>query len=169
MKYLATLGLACLLLTGCNAQQTALSVSNVITGILNIVQAEIPQLPATDQAGVQGFITLGQNLNAQAISCEMAAGGTKTKLATCLTTFASGLLSPAEMAQLRILSAAAQRDVTIGAGAAIIAINGIMTQWGQPVLPTPVIGTAAPATTVELYAIEKQLWDAGYPVPVFYQ
>jgi hypothetical protein len=150
--FVAPLVLAVLAMTGCNTQQSALAVSNVITGILNIVQAEIPQLPSTDQAGVQSFVTLGQTLNTQAISCETAAGNTKSKLASCLTLFASGLLNPTELTQLRVLSAAAQRNVQIGATAAIIAINGIMTQWGQPVVPTPVI-TAEEADPTAVYAM----------------
>jgi hypothetical protein len=163
-RYILALALSStLLMSGCSAQSTAQSVSNIIVGILNIVQAEIPQLPPSDQAAVQSFITLGFNLDSQANICIASAGNTKAKLATCLTTFASGLLSPTELTQLRILGPAAQKNVQLGATAAIIAINGILTQWGQPVVPNPAIASIQP-TPAELHSLSARLQAEGYQV-----
>ena len=121
-----------LTLSGCSAQQTAQNISNVVGGILSIAQQEEQALPSADVAVMTPWVTLGISLNAQTNTCIAAAGNTKAKLATCLTTFVGGLLSPQELAQLRILSPATQKKVQLYATAALIAINGALTQWGRP-------------------------------------
>lgn len=149
-----------LTMTGCTAQQTAQNISNVVAGILSIAQQEEQALPPADVAVMTPWVTLGISLNAQTNTCIAAAGNTKAKLATCLTTFVGGLLSPQELAQLRILSPATQKKVQLYATAALIAINGALTQWGQPAQPNP---TIAPATSAaDLRVLSAQLRAEGF-------
>ena len=148
-------------MAGCTAQQTAQDVSNVVGGILNIAQQEEQALPAADVAVMTPWVTLGLSLKAQADTCIAAAGNTKAKLATCLTAFVGGLLSPTELAQLRILSPATQKKVQLYATAALIAINGALTNWGQPAKPNPTISSEAPDAE-DFHALSAQLRIEGY-------
>lgn len=153
----------CFTMSSCSAQQTAQNISNVVGGILNIAQAEEPALPQADAAVITPWIALGFTLQGQANTCIAAAGNTKSKLATCLTAFVGGLLSPTEMAQLRILSPAAQKKVQLWATACLIAINGALTNWGQSPQPNPTLATGP--TAAELNVLSAQLRLEGYPVP----
>lgn len=150
-------------MVGCNAQQAAQTTSNVINGILNIAQAEEAALSPTDSAIMTPWVNLGFTLDSQLNTCINAAGGTKAKLASCITGFTSGLLSPAELAQLRILSPAVQTKVQIVATAVIIAVNGALTQFGAAAQPNPTVA-AVPATHAELHELSARLEAEGYAV-----
>jgi len=147
-------------LTGCSAQQTAQNISNVLGGILNIAQQEEQALGQADAAILSHWVTLGLTLKGQTDTCIGAAGNTKAKLATCLTAFVGGLLSPQELAGLRIMSTASQKKVQLYATAALIAINGALTQWGQPAQPNPTIAVAP--STAEVRRLSAQLQLEGY-------
>lgn len=149
-----------LTMSACNAQQTAQSISNVLAGILNIAQAETPTIPAADQAQFTSWVTLGQTLQGQLNTCIAASGSTKAKLNTCLTTFASGLLAPAEMTQLRIMSVHSQSRVQLYATAAIIAVNGILTQFGATAVPAPTVTTVTAQFDID--ELQHSLAAAGY-------
>jgi hypothetical protein len=155
MKRLLPILLCCTFLVGCSAQNKAVQISAILADILNILKAEIPNVPASDQAGVASFVNLGLTLDGQANTCIAGAGNTKASLLNCFSVFAAGLLSPTELTQLRILSPKAQADVELGATAVIIAINGIEADWGGTALPMPTIGT--PPTTSELQQLGEQL------------
>lgn len=150
-----------LTMTGCSAQQTAQDVSNIVGGILNIAQQEEQALPPQDVAVMTPWVTLGLSLKGQADTCIAAAGNTKAKLASCLTAFIGGLLSPTELAQLRILSPATQKKVQLYATAALIAINGALTNWGQTPQANPTISAELPHPE-DLKWLRASLVSQGY-------
>ncbi len=149
-------------LVGCSVQQTAQEINTSVLGVLNIATAEIPQLPAGDQATVAGFVALGKTLNIQASTCITGAGNTKANILQCFNTFLAGLLNPTELAELRILSIPAQTKVELYATAITIGINIAFTQWGKTTAPLPAI--APVPTSAELHYLSAQLEASGYPV-----
>lgn len=158
-SFLAFALLPLLFIVGCNAQVTAINVSNVIKSVLNIAKDEVPQFPAADQPIATNFINLGYTLDAQVDTCVGSVGNKKTKILSCFNTFAAGLLSPTELVQLRILSPKAQSRVTLYATAAVIAINGIEAAWGGTPVAQPVIGT--PPTAAELRRFANQVQNVN--------
>lgn len=157
-KFLAVPVLLALSSIGCgSAYQTAQQFQTVLTGILNLGQADISALPAADQPAVTQWIQAGQTLNTQLGSC-IAAAGTSAKPAafgSCFDTFAAGLTSPAELAQLRVLSAASQQKVELIATAAILAVNGALAVYQLATQPQPQIA-ANPPTHQELVAFARR-------------
>lgn len=147
-------------MSACNAQQAAQNVSNAIGGILNIAQAEEQALPPADSAVVTPWVNLGVTLHSQMDTCIAASGGTKAKLAGCINTFVGGLLSPQELAALRVINPNSQHTVEVVATAIMIAANGALTSWGSTAQPMPTVGT--PATQNELNDMRTELASAGY-------
>jgi len=161
-KRLAALGsLAILLLpaVGCNATTAAQDFANVITGILNIAKAEIPALPPADGAIVAEWTTLGTTLDGQLQSCITAAttaGGKKPAFLACFNTFAAGIASPAELAQLRVLSAGSQSKVQLWVTAIILGVNAALTSFGGVPAATPTVA-GVQLTHAELAQLARRL------------
>lgn len=164
LAILAAVLLVPVFFVGCSAQQDAQYFSNVIQGILQIGQAEIQQFPVGDQPIVQGFVSGGLSLQGQLNTCIAASGSTKTKLAICFGTFAAGFASPAELNSLRVTNANTQHNVIVFATGTVIAINQLLTKWGQPTIALPAITPAAPATSAELHMLSARLEAAGYQI-----
>jgi hypothetical protein len=144
-KFLAVpilLAMSCL---GCgSAYQTAQQFQSVLTGILNLGLADVSAIPAADQPAVTQWIQAAQTLNTQLGVCVAAAGtnGKAAAFGSCFDTFAAGLTSPAELAQLRVLSAASQQKVELIATAAILAVNGALAIYNLATQPQPQIAQA---------------------------
>lgn len=147
---------------GCNSQQAAQNFSNVIVGILNVAQAEEPVLSAKDAAIITPWIALGQTLDAQLNACISGAGasGKKAAFVGCFNNFASGLLNPTELAQLKVLDSGSQSKVQLWATAVIIGVNAALTNFGGTAQPMPTI--AAPPTTAQLDGLRYELVREGY-------
>src|SRR5579862_9745634 len=110
---LSSITVLVVLFAGCNPATTAQDFANVIAGILNIAKAEVPALPADDAAIVTQWTTLGTTLEGQLQTCinsATTAGGKKAAFLACFSAFAGGIVSPSELAQLRILTSGSQTD-----------------------------------------------------------
>jgi hypothetical protein len=130
---------------GCNATTTAQNFANVITGILNIAKAEVPALPPADGAIIARWTTLGTTLDGQLQTCitsATAAGGKKAAFLACFNTFAAGIASPAELAQLRVLSAGSQSKAQLWVTAIVLGVNAALTSFGGTAAPTPTVAAA---------------------------
>lgn len=135
---------------GCNAAATAQDSANVLAGIINIAKAEAPALPAADAAVVTQWATLGATLDLQLDSCitgAQAAGSKKSAFLTCFNTFAQGLLSTSELAQLKVLSAGSQSKVQLWVTAISLGINAALTAFGGTAQATPAVSTSAEQPT----------------------
>jgi len=144
---------------GCNVATTAQDFANVITGILNIAKAEIPALPPGDGAIVAQWTTLGTTLDGQLQSCitdATTAGGKKTAFLACFNTFAAGIASPAELAQLRVLSAGSLSKVQLWVTAIVLGVNAALTSFGGTAAATPQIA-AEPTSHQDLVALARQV------------
>ena len=161
-KRLAAVGSSVILLlsaVGCNATTAAQDFANVITGILNIAKAEIPALPPADGAIVTEWTTLGTTLDGQLQSCITAAttaGGKKPAFLACFNTFAGGIASPAELAQLRVLSPGSQSKVQLWVTAIILGVNAALTSFGGAPAATPTVAGVQP-THAELAQLARRL------------
>jgi len=147
----ASAALLCMSLTACNQTpaQTADRVEVVVQGVLQIAQAEESALPPADAAILKPWVDLGNTLNSQLGSCIAASGSSSSKLATCFNAFASGLLSPQELAQLKIISPSSQNRVQLWATAIIAGVNVALTAFKAANAPTPQIA-ATPTSAREL-------------------
>ncbi len=148
-----------LMTTGCNATTTAQDFANVIAGILNIAKAEIPALPPADAAIVTQWTTLGTTLDAQLRTCitnATAAGGKKAAFLACFNTFAAGIASPAELAQLRVLSAGSQSKVQLWVTAIILGVNAALTSFGGTPAATPQVAML-PASHEDLTQLARRV------------
>ncbi|HEX4002326.1 MAG TPA: hypothetical protein VHX36_06730 [Candidatus Acidoferrales bacterium] len=147
------------MLAGCNTTTAAQGFANVITGILNIAKAETPALPPADAAIIAQWTTLGTTLDAQLQTCitsATAAGGKKAAFLACFNTFAAGIASPTELAQLRVLSSGSQNKVQLWVTAIILGVNAALTSFGG-VAATPPQVAAQPASRQELVALAQRL------------
>ena len=146
-----------LLPMGCssNSLANAQKASNVIGAIIAVAQAETPAIPAQDQAAYTGWVTLLSTFQSQLNTCISAAStsGGKTAFLGCFNAFASGLNSPAELAQLRILSASTQGKVQLYVVAIITGVNVALQFFGGTPATTPTVG-AAP-TAAELHQLQR--------------
>lgn len=149
-------------LSGCNAQQTATDFSNVISGILNIAQAEEPALPPADGAILTQWTNLGITLEAQLNGCigGLSSMSKKSSFATCFNSFALGLTNPTELAQLRILSSTSQSKVELWVTAIVLGVNGALQAFGGGAIVPPTITT--PPATADLNNLRLQLRSEGY-------
>lgn len=135
-----------LMAAGCNATTAAQDFANVITGILNIAKAEEPTLPSADGAIVAQWTALGTTLDGQLQTCitgASAAGGKKAAFLACFNTFAAGIASPSELAQLRVT-------------AIILGVNAALTSLGGTAQATPTVA-AVPASHEDLEALARRV------------
>jgi hypothetical protein len=148
-----------LMTLGCNATTTAQDFANVIAGILNIAKAEIPALPQADAAIITQWTTVGTTLDAQLQTCitnATAAGGKKATFLECFNTFAAGIASPSELAQLRVLSAGSQSKVQLWVTAIILGVNAALTSFGGTSKAVPQVALQ-PASRPELFALARRV------------
>ena len=148
-----------LMTAGCNATTTAQDFANVIAGILNIAKAEIPALPPPDAAIVTQWTTLGTTLDAQLQTCitsATATGGKKAAFLACFNTFAAGIASPAELAQLRVLSAGSQSKMQLWVTAIILGVNAALTSFGGTPTATPQVAVV-PASHDDLAQLARRV------------
>jgi hypothetical protein len=154
-----------LLFGGCtqSSQQQAQDFSNVVGTVLSIAQADAGVVPAQDQAVYTSFVNLGITLHTQLNTCISASGasGAKATFLACFNTFAGGLISPAELAQLRLLSAGTQSKAQLIVTAIITGVDIALTAFGGTPAPTPAI-SATPTTAAELHDFAIRAGYAGY-------
>jgi len=146
---LAAVVLVCFGIGACNAQQTALKAQAVVSATLKVAAAEETLVPTADQAAFTSWISLGNTLNGQLATCITNVSGLvgkSAKFASCFTTFASGLLSSAELAQLRLLSAGTQAKVQLYVTAIVTGIDIVVA------LQTPAVAQTQP-TPASLHAL----------------
>ena len=147
-------------LTGCTAQSTATKAQAVIGAVLTVAQAEQSLVPPADQAAFANFVSLGLTLNAQLGTCIAKSDGVMgvgSKFGACFTAFATGLTTPAELAQLRVLSEPSQKKVGLYLTGIIAGVNIIVAftaPAGAPPAPTAAelhnLGLRAGLSTREL-------------------
>jgi hypothetical protein len=163
-KLILPLALSLVLLTGCNGLQTAQRAQSAIQVALNIAAVEENLVPVQDQAIYKNFVTLGNTLNGQLGTCITNVGGIMgkgAKFASCFNTFAQGVLSPTELAQLRLLSPATQARIQLYVTAVVAGVNIAIAAFGGTPATTPVIGSAP--STSELQGVEHRMAiAAGY-------
>lgn len=153
-KQLASVLLACVLImpigvSGCNSLSDATRAQNAITAVLQIAKAELPAIPMQDQAAYTNWVNLGISLDTQLGTCITGVSGLMGKgaqFAACFTAFATGFLSTAELAQLRLLNPVTQGKVQLYATAAITAVNLAIALWDGTAQPAPVV-TTPPASS----------------------
>lgn len=144
---------SCIGLTSCNSQADAQNAQRIIYAVLRTAQVEEPAVPAADQAAYTKFVNLGLSLASQLSTCiSNVSGFTRkgAKFASCFNTFASGLLAPGELAQLRLLSPATQAKVQLYVTAAVAGIN-VIVSFAQPQI------ASEPVSTVALHALGRRL------------
>ena len=139
---LALIAVLCFSMAGCNGLATATKAQNVITAVLTVAKAEVALVPPQDQAGYTNFVNLGITLDGQLGNCitnvkGLMGMGTGPKFAACFTTFASGLTTPAELAQLRILSTGTQGRVGLYLTGIVAGVNLIVAFTAPAVAPPP--------------------------------
>lgn len=155
----AVIALAIVGLTGCNAYKAANATLNTIGDIFTIAQNDLPALeangtiPAKDVPGVTGWLAAGQLLKTQAQTCVTAAGTSAkaSALGACLVTFATGLTSPAELADIRVLSKGSQAKIELWATGFVLTANGFCVVEGCSTTPVPIIQSTTAPTAEELH------------------
>ena len=151
---------------GCNVAQDAERAQSVISAVLQIAQAEEPALPPADAAILAQWVHLGITLNAQLTTCVSAAasnGNKKSAFLACFNSFSQGLLQPAELAQLRVLSPASERKVQLYVTAIAVGLNVAIPLLGGTPEPAPAISAVQPSPQ-ELAAFAHRI---GAPAPGF--
>lgn len=159
-KLLLAILLFSVVFIGCNAQTAAQDAQVAISVAVSIAAAEEPAIPAGDQAAFTSFVTLAQTLDTQLGTCITQVSGVmgkSGKFLACFNTFAGGLASPAEMAQLRLLSPSTQQKVQIYVTAAIAAVNIAIKAYGGASASTPTVATLTPDNQQELAQLEGQM------------
>lgn len=150
-------------LGGCNTYQAALTAVNTAGQVIAIAQDDLPALeasgviPAADGPVVTAWLSAASTLQGQAKTCVTSAGtsGTKAALGNCLFVFANGLTSPAELANLRVLSKSSQQKVELWATGVTLAADGYCVIEGCTQAAPPVITQTAP-TAEELHDLRVE-------------
>ena len=156
-----------LVLGGCNAAAVATRTQNIVAGVIAIAQADIPVLEqggtisAADAPIVNAYLALGVSLDSQLAACNqnaISAGSKKAAFLGCFNAFSNGLLSPSELAQLRVLSPKAQNQTIIWVTAIALGVNVAFDAFGGTPIMTPVtVGTAPPPTTSDLELLAARI------------
>lgn len=145
---------------GCTSTQKAQDASKAIAVVLTIAQAEAGLVPAGDQVIYNGFVSLGNTLEGQLNTC-IGGLGLMSKNAAflgCFNAFASGLTSPAELAQLRILSAGTQGRVQIIVAGVIAGVNIAVDAFGGSSVSVPVVASS-PASQASIQQLRQQVLE----------
>lgn len=129
-------------ITGCNGLSAATKAQNVITAVITVAKAEAPVVPAQDQAAYSNFVNLAISLDGQLAKCITSVSGImgkSGKFASCFTTFASGLTTPAELAQLRVLNPQTQQKVQLYLTSIVAGVNVALAFFSNSAVPPPVV------------------------------
>lgn len=138
---------------GCNGLQEAQRVENVLAGLITLAQSEVSVVPPQDKAIFQNYIALAGTLDGQLKACISGVSGVtgqSKKFLACFNAFATGLTSPAELAQLRLLSPSAQNRVQLYVTAVITGVNVALSYFGGSAATPPTVSTTPP-TSAELH------------------
>ena len=140
-------------LVGCKEQPKIVVALGVVGNVFTLAQDDLPSLQvagvltAADVKAFGNWLTAGQTLLAQGQTCVngLGASGSASALAACVNAFATGLLSPAEQANLRIISPGAQKKVTLYVTAIVLATNFAAQIVNAVQSQTPPVGSTAAA------------------------
>lgn len=149
---LALLAISTLGITGCNKTASVQTALNIASQVLTLAQDDIPSLQVSgiltsgDAVAFGNWIAGAKALVTQADTCVGASGGTTSVIVGCVNTIGAGLLSPAEQADLRIISAKAQAKVSLYVTAFVLAVNAVAVIVNAPSAPTPTVGVAESTT-----------------------
>lgn len=150
-----------LLGAGCSSTTVAQRAQTAIALAVSIAQAEEQLVPAADQPAYNSFVALAQSLDVQLGTCLSNVGGLamnkSAKFLSCFNTFASALLSPAELAQLRLLSPGVQDKVKIYAAAIVAGVNIAVAALGGKPVALPAEAVPSPAVHAQLEQVEQQM------------
>lgn len=156
-------------MSSCNATATANKAEQIISAVLQTAKVEASAIPPADQAAYNNFVALGLNLDGQLKTCINNVGGIMgkgAKFASCFNTFASSLLSPQELAQLRIISTSAQQKVQLYVTAVVAGVN-VIVQFKTPQISAAAVTTAErQELLLKVYAQDPQAFD-GIPGQYF--
>lgn len=136
---------------GCKQQPAVVSALKIVQQVISLAQADLPALQivgtlnAADETAVQGWLSAASTIVGQGQTCVngLGNGGTTAALANCVNTIGTGLLSPAEMAQLRIISPKAQHSVAIYVTAVVLGVNAVAQIVQATQTATPTVGGAS--------------------------
>lgn len=147
---------------GCKLNPAAVSAGlNVADQVVVLAEDDLPglqvsgALSAADAAAATKWLTAADTILKQGVSCTAAAGATSSIVVSCIQTVASGLISPAEQANLNIVSAGGQHKIALYVTAVILAVNGVedIAKLVHTTVP-PVGATPGPGpTTQELHEL----------------
>lgn len=158
--FLAVILSCSLTLSGCNYQQDAQKTANVIAAVIAVAKAEAQVVPPADQAAYNNFIAALSTLDGQLNTC--IAGASSSRKATflnCFNTFATGLTTPAELAQLRIVDKGVQGKVVLYVVGIVAGVNVALSFFGGTAVTPPTAGPAP--TSSELRELANQIGYHG--------
>lgn len=131
-------------LSGCNYQQDAQRTANVIAAVIAVAKVEAQVVPVADQVAYNNFLAALTTIDGQLNTCVAAAKGMgatrKSTFLACFNTFATGLTTPAELAQLRILDKGVQGKVALYVVGIVAGVNVALSFFGGPAVAPPVAG-----------------------------
>jgi hypothetical protein len=151
-------------IAGCNKFADAQNTIGVIAQIVSTAQSDLPSLQASgvftaaEAIAVTNYLGAVSLLDTQAGTCLTAIGknGANAALVACFTTFANGLVSPAELADLRVLNPKAQARVQLWVTAFALAINAGAEFFGGATSAPPQIADQ-PAQQADLAVLRARL------------
>lgn len=157
---LAAVVAVCLGFAGCNAYQTAQKAHDIVAAVVAVAQADLPSLQAanvfsaSEATAVGNYLSLTTTLDGQYQTCINTANtatlNTKSKFLACLDTFATGLSSPAELAQLRLMSPKAQSEVQLWITAASVGVSSVIAALGGQPVAAPSVSEYRPAAGAQV-------------------
>lgn len=142
----ALLAMGCV---GCNPNANVTTALGVVQNVITLAQDDLPALQvagvltAGDVTAAGNWLTVAGTFVSQGQSCVTTAGSTTSKIAACVSTIATGLLSPTEQANLRIISPGAQKKVTLYVTAVVLAVNFAAAIVKATQIQPPPVGTVA--------------------------
>ena len=148
LAVVALLAMGCI---GCNKTQDVLTAIGVTQNVILLAQDDLPSLQAagiltaSDATNFGNWLSGATLILSQGKTCVSGAGGTTSKIAGCVTAIGTGLTSPAELADLRIISPGAQKKVTLYVTAVILAADFTAQIVNAIQATTPPVGTAPSA------------------------
>jgi len=161
---LALVALGCI---GCDKTAAVETALGVVGNVITLAQDDLPALQvagvltAGDVIAAGNWLSGASTINGQGETCVNMAGGTGTKIVACLNAIGTGLLSPAEQANLRIISQGAQKKVTLYVTAVVLAVNFTASIVKATQITPPAVGAAPTAgaqpTRDDLHEIATRL------------
>lgn len=132
--------------TGCDKTASVQAALTVAGQVVTLAQADLPALvaagtlTAADATAAGNWLSGASTFISQGNACVGSSGGTLAKIQACVNTIGTGLLSPAEMADLRIISPKAEQKVALYVTAVILAVNGAATIVNAVQTTAPAVG-----------------------------